>query len=67
MMKEERNVTYHKLRGKGCSAVEGEALTERFRIHYRINDPLAGLTMKEVLIKLTPYQAADFCNWLSEQ
>ena len=58
--------TIRELRKIGCTAVTGKALAERFLIKYRVNGSLEGLTMKEVLTKLTPDQASDFCKWLSQ-
>jgi hypothetical protein len=59
--------TIHELRKKGCTTVTGNALADRFLTKYHVNGPLEGLSMKEVLVKLTPDQAADFCKWLNEQ
>jgi len=58
--------TIHELRKKGCAAVTGNALADRFLVNYHVAGPLEGLTMKEVLAKLAPGQAADFCLWLQE-
>jgi|GEM_PF-328393 len=59
--------TINELRKKGCAAVTRNALADRFLGNYHVAGPLEGLTMKEVLAKLTPAQAADFCRWLQEQ
>ncbi len=58
--------TINELRKKGCEAVTGNKLAERFAKNYAIRETLEGMSMKQVLAMLTPEQAADFCKWLQD-